>query len=108
MDSLYQKIYTKVSEIPQGSVTSYGIIARAVDLANGARTVGWALQKLPPDSNVPWYRVVNKDGYLTILHPIVNASTQKRLLEQEGIILTKQNNLWRVESPHWHKYQDSR
>ena len=102
--NLYQKIYAKVAEVPLGSVASYGMISHAVGLYNGARTVGWALQNMPLESNAPWHRVVNKDGYLTISHPIISADIQKNLLENEGVEVIKQNDLWRIKKPCWHKY----
>jgi len=47
----------------------------------GARTVGWALRALPAGSDVPWHRVVNAKGGIS-LH---DGARQRQLLEAEGV-----------------------
>ncbi len=103
--SIYHQIYAKVAEIPLGFVSSYGGVAKAIGLANGARVVGWALRDLDEGQDVPWQRVVNKDGFLTIVNPKVSAGMQKQLLEKEGNEVVYTKNLYKVVNPKWHIYE---
>ncbi|MCF3960664.1 MGMT family protein [Streptomyces fuscigenes] len=53
-----EEVRAAVSEIPAGSVASYGDVGRRVGA--GPRQVGRAMSLL--DENVPWWRVVRADG----------------------------------------------
>ena len=80
-----EQVYALVRSIPPGSVLSYGRVARLLGVPNGARAVGWALNSLPGDENdVPWQRVVNAQGRISIKTP-GGADIQRALLEAEGI-----------------------
>ena len=58
-----ERVYAAVSEVPAGSVTTYGDIAAHLGTRAAARQVGYALAALPGDrSEVPWHRVVNRLG----------------------------------------------
>lgn len=82
MDGVFARIYAAVRRIPRGRVTSYGDIARQAGLHQGARTVGWALASLPPQTAVPWWRVVRADGTIA---PRPGAGRQRRHLVREGV-----------------------
>ena len=62
----YRHIWNTVAAIPPGRVASYGQIAKLSGLANGARGVGWALRSAPADIDLPWHRVVNAQGKISI------------------------------------------
>jgi len=79
---LYPKIYATINAIPAGSVTSYGAIAKMVGC--GPRQVGYALHALPKDSKLPWHRVLNHAGKISL--PAGSGYIKQRaLLEQEGV-----------------------
>jgi methylated-DNA-protein-cysteine methyltransferase-like protein len=80
---LHTRILAVVRKIPRGRVASYGQIARLAGLGNHARLVGYALHALPPRSGVPWHRVLNARGRISL--PGSSAQTQLRLLEREGV-----------------------
>lgn len=69
--------------IPQGSVATYGDIARLAGAPRAAREVGWALSSLPEGSDVPWWRVVNRLGEITC--PSHASGLQAELLAEEGV-----------------------
>lgn len=76
-----------VNQIPSSRVTTYGTIATLAGLPRGARLVGGILHKL--GEKTPWYRIVNRHGFIStkcLDHP---KSLQKALLEQEGIEVSK-------------------
>ena len=82
----YQKIYLTVSKIPSGKISTYGHIADLNYAYGRARQVGWALRRLKLPSNIPWHRVINSKGEITMR--ISRNGTdwmQKKLLINEGI-----------------------
>jgi methylated-DNA-protein-cysteine methyltransferase related protein len=82
---LYQKIYQVVEHIPRGKVATYGQIAALAGLYGQARLVGYALHNLPEDHQLPWHRVVNARGRISLESESGGASLQRSLLESEGV-----------------------
>lgn len=79
-----ERVLIIVSQIPYGKVTTYGTIATLAGLPRGARLVGGLLH-FNEDLDLPWQRVINRQGFIStkcIEHP---KQLQKVLLEQEGI-----------------------
>lgn len=76
-------IWTAVERIPPGRVASYGEVAAMAGLPRRARLVGKLLGQLPPGSEVPWHRVVNAQGKISLQGRA--ALRQRRLLEAEGV-----------------------
>lgn len=86
MSGAYPKFYAVVRRIPRGRVATYGQIAALAGLARQPRLVGYALHALPDGSTVPWHRVVNAKGEISLRtdpHAIFNP--QRDLLEDEGV-----------------------
>lgn len=79
----YKAIYATVRRIPRGRVASYGQVARVAGLTNAARQVGYALHALPSGSTVPWHRVLNAEGAISLRNE--HALTQRMLLTREGV-----------------------
>ena len=80
---LHQRIHEAVSRIPRGRVATYGQIARLAGLSGQARLVGYAMHALPTGSRVPWQRVINARGEISL--PGSSAVRQRELLEREGV-----------------------
>ena len=84
--SFNQLIYALVRRIPPGKVLSYGRVAELLGVPHGARAVGWALSALKSgDQGVPWHRVVNAKGRISIKGSPEGAAEQRARLEAEGI-----------------------
>jgi len=79
----YERIWEAVRSIPRGRVASYGRIAELAGLEGQSRLVGYALHSLKTASDVPWQRVINAQGKISLPGPI--ARTQRKLLESEGV-----------------------
>ena len=60
-----EAVWLLVFSIPPGKVASYGQIASLCGRPNQARQVGRVLSDLPPDSRLPWHRVVATSGRIT-------------------------------------------
>lgn len=85
MSSFKQNVIKRVQEVPHGKVVSYGQVALACGQPRGARGVGWILNKLEGSVAVPWWRVINNSGRITIRGSSFTADDQKRELELEGV-----------------------
>ena len=86
-NSLFQKVYQVVSQIPEGRVTSYGAIAKYLGAARSARMVGWAMNASHQDDTIPAHRVVNRQGLLTGKHHFGGTNLMQQLLENEGVVI---------------------
>jgi methylated-DNA-protein-cysteine methyltransferase-like protein len=85
----YRRIYAVVSRIPRGRVATYGQVATVAGLPNRARQVGYALHALPADSGVPWHRVVNAAGRISLRSGgLGHDELQAQLLAREGVKFT--------------------
>jgi methylated-DNA-protein-cysteine methyltransferase-like protein len=82
-DGVHRRIHDVVSKIPRGRVATYGQIARIARLPGQARLVGYALHALPNSSKIPWQRVVNAKGEISV--PGLSGARQRKLLEGEGV-----------------------
>src|SRR5262249_6237009 len=82
----HERVYAVVRSIPPGRVTTYGDVAAALGLRSAARQVGYALAALPagrPD--VPWHRVVNHAGRVSLRADGRPSAEQRRWLAREGV-----------------------
>jgi len=78
----FRRVYALTRRVPRGRVVTYGQLARALGAPGAARTVGWALHVAP--TGVPWHRVVNARGEITLRHT-EGASEQRARLRAEGV-----------------------
>jgi methylated-DNA-protein-cysteine methyltransferase-like protein len=86
MQSQFEEIYHIVRCIPPGKVATYGQIARMLGQPQAARTVGWAMGAVPEGSDVPWQRVINSRGTISMPPGSPGAILQRALLEAEGVV----------------------
>lgn len=84
-DNFFERVYEIVRQIPEGKVTSYGAIAKALGAARSARMVGWAMNASHNLDDVPAHRVVNRIGMLSGKHHFEGTNLMQQLLENEGI-----------------------
>ena len=81
----YQRIYAVVAAIPRGRVATYGQVAALAGFAGQARQVGYALHALPEGSALPWHRVVNASGGVSLRSEAGWEGYQRHLLEGERV-----------------------
>jgi methylated-DNA-protein-cysteine methyltransferase-like protein len=86
MKKIHQEaIYLALSTIPSGRVIAYGQLAQLAGLTNGARQVGKVLCNLPERSTLPWHRVVNAQGKISLPQDSNAYREQQQRLIAEGI-----------------------
>ena len=81
---LHEQIYKIVSEIPAGSVMTYGQIARSLGNPGLARMVGQAMFHASGD--IPCHRVINSKGEMSPDYAFGGQDIQRKMLEGEGVI----------------------
>lgn len=92
MSAFNERVYALVRQIPPGKVLSYSKVAHLLGVSHGARAVGWALHQLgnrPEFQDVPWQRVINAQGYVSIKSLTHDAVEQRTRLEAEGVVFDK-------------------
>lgn len=83
IDSFSQRVWQIVASIPAGCVTTYGEVARLAGSPRAARQVGGVLRRLPEGSTLPWHRVVNRHGTISLTGP--DLQRQRQALLAEGV-----------------------
>jgi methylated-DNA-protein-cysteine methyltransferase-like protein len=93
-DSIKMTPFTKaviawIHKIPVGKVATYGQIARLAGKPGSARAVGWILNACAETHALPWQRVLNSQGKISLPKKSSAYLEQKRLLENEGVEIIK-------------------
>ena len=87
--NLFDKVYEIVKTIPKGYVTTYGEIARKLEMRD-VRKVGFALHA-NKSKDVFCHRVVNKEGKLASGFAFGGEIEQRARLEVEGVTFVNEN-----------------
>ena len=89
-----QKVIEMIRLVPSGKVVSYGQVAAYIGVPRAARQVGGTLRSLEGNVDLPWWRVINNQGKITIKGNWHNdKNIQKKLLESEDIIVSSDYTL---------------
>ena len=80
---LSTKVYKKLLQVPEGKVTTYSDLAKAVGLKNGQRAIGTIMKKNPFPIIVPCHRVVKSNG--KIGGYVYGERVKSQILTREGI-----------------------
>jgi methylated-DNA-protein-cysteine methyltransferase-like protein len=84
----WKDVYRVVRRIPRGRVATYGDVASWAGRPGAARQVGWALHAVEADDDVPWHRVINARGEVSLRSAREDEDLQRALLEAEGVYFT--------------------
>lgn len=82
----YVRIWEVVKKIPQGCVATYGQVAKEAGFPKQPRLAGYALHEAPPEMKLPWHRVINAQGRISLAPESEGYQEQKRRLQEEGVI----------------------
>ena len=91
MDQFLAQIFAVIHQIPCGKVSTYGEIAKMAGYPGYARQVGRALGQLPEGSSLPWFRVINSQGKLSLKGEAFER--QKNALLEEGIEVSSEGRV---------------
>jgi methylated-DNA-protein-cysteine methyltransferase-like protein len=81
-----RKVKGSVRAVPRGRVATYGQIAALAGRCRAARGVAWILHSSSEAAGLPWHRVVNAHGGIS-LGPGRGFEAQKKRLEAEGVVV---------------------
>ncbi len=91
--SRWRAFWKVVARVPIGRVATYGQVAALAGLPGEARQVGYALAALPESTDIPWQRVVNARGEISLRHDFDGAPRQRLLLLDEGIVFDERGRI---------------
>lgn len=110
-------VYRLVSQVPKGKVVTYGQVAALLDAPRAARAVGTALRYLPRPlvQTIPWQRVINASGGISIRGDVYRVDEQRWLLESEGVEFDRSGKInlkkyqWagpkqKIKTPKWKEW----
>ena len=84
--TIEEQVWQVIALIPKGRVATYGQVAELAGLPGGARRVGHVLSQLPSGTRIPWHRVVNASGGISLPEVSGGYVRQHSRLEKEGIV----------------------
>jgi methylated-DNA-protein-cysteine methyltransferase-like protein len=96
----FESVFEIVKLIPEGRVTNYGSIAKALGTAKSSRMVGWAMNASHTQTGIPAHRVVNRNGLLTGKTHFETPTKMEELLLAEGIDV-KEDKITRFNEHFW-------
>lgn len=82
--SFTHRVIDTIRNIPPGRVATYGQIAGMAGNRRASRQVARILHACSHTHDLPWHRVVNREGRIA-LRPAHGYEDQQRLLENEGV-----------------------
>ena len=83
-DSFSDRVKRLIAGIPAGKVATYGQIAACAGNHRASRQVAWVLHSCSARDRLPWHRVINGRGGISL--PFGGGFEEQRmLLEAEGI-----------------------
>lgn len=100
MQYYIREFYEIIQLVPSGKVATYGQIAKLAGLPKHARHVGFALKNMDHDSTVPWHRVINSQGKISLTkEDDFGQNVQVQKLQAEGVVVI--NNKVSLKQFQW-------
>jgi len=96
-----QRVVDVIKSVPRGKVATYGRLAAMAGNPRGARQVVRVLASLSAKEGLPWHRVINAKGTISLSG--AGFDEQKALLEAEGVAVDGEGRVdlkkyeWRPE-----------
>ncbi len=86
------KVISIIKNIPEGKVMTYGQIAFTAGKPNGARQISWILNSMSEKEKLPWHRVINSMGKISL--PLgFGLEEQMYRLGKEGVEFDKNGRI---------------
>jgi methylated-DNA-protein-cysteine methyltransferase-like protein len=110
IQAYYKMVWEIVKQIPHGEVATYGQIASMIPPPDGVEPpaydrwspqwVGSAMNHTPDGQSIPWQRVINSQGKISLPEGSKEALLQHDLLEGEGVVFDDKDRI-DLESYGW-------
>jgi len=100
-----ERVKDTVKKIPAGRVVTYVQVAACAGNHRAARQVAWVLHSSSRKCNLPWHRVINSRGRIS-LKPNQGYERQKALLQTEGIVFREDGSI-NLERYLWDPHVDT-
>ncbi len=97
-----ERIWQVINAIPAGQVCTYGKVAQLAGLGLAARLVGRTLRELPAGSKLPWHRVINAQGRISLPVGSAGHEKQRSRLEAEGIEFSVKGTISLSKYGNWY------
>ena len=97
--SFGEKVVQIINKIPYGRVATYGQVAALAGSPRAAQSVGMILRN--DKSGMPWQRVINSQGRVSIVNFAYPQEVQAELLRQEGIIVEERDGEYFINLQHY-------
>lgn len=101
LESFFERVIKILKQIPRARVATYGQVARLAGNPRGARQVAWILSSSSRRHNLPWFRVINSRGTIS-LPPGDGFEEQRRRLAAEGVA-PDANGVYSLKDRQWRK-----
>lgn len=95
--SFKEQVIRKIKEVPSGKVATYGQIAALAGSPRAALMVGRILHQSSESEQLPWQRVINSAGRISIVNLSYPADLQAQLLQGEGVIVEKRMGSYYID-----------
>jgi len=90
--SFSRLVIQAIKNIPSGKVATYGQIALMAGSYRAPRQVAWILHSSSAKENLPWHRVINSRGEISLKRR-AGYEQQKMLLMEEGVKFNKEGRI---------------
>ncbi|MHA2223620.1 MAG: MGMT family protein [Candidatus Hodarchaeales archaeon] len=91
-DTFFQRVINIIKDVPVGKVATYGQIATYAGNPRASRQVAWILHSSSRKANLPWHRIINSKGRISLPRNR-GYELQKELLENEGVVFGKNDTI---------------
>lgn len=92
LESFSQRVKKVIKNIPPGKVATYGQVAFMAGYFGYAKQVAYVLHSSSTKDKLPWHRVINARGRIS-LQPGRGFEKQKLLLQEEGVEFDEKNRI---------------
>lgn len=87
-----EKIKELINSVPEGKVATYGQIAALAGNPRAARQVAWVLNSSSRKDKLPWFRIINSRGTISLPRG-AGFEEQKSHLESENIAVDEKGRI---------------
>lgn len=86
-----ERVVQAIKRIPRGKVATYGLIAMMAGNPRGARQVVRVLHTMSGKEALPWHRVINSRGTISLTGE--GYRIQRQMLESEGVVFDEKDKV---------------